>query len=345
MLPYLPMNDPVEVVITLKFLEGLIKPLVELSPRLHVQVIHARETSDIPTEIWERVEVLYTTRVIPTPEEAPRLKWIQFHWAGADHAVQAPILAKPGVQATTLSGASVTQMAEHALMMLLALGHHLPEAGALQKRAEWPLDRWERFSPQELCGSTVGIIGYGSVGREIARLLSGFGATILATKRDAMHPADTGYLPKGLGDPNGDLVQRLYPPQALRSMLKECDFVVVCAPLTSETHNWLDAEALAACKPGAYLVSLSRGGIVDENALIPLLREQKIGGAALDVFSSEPLPADSPLWKLPNVIITPHVAGFSPHYDQRAVVLFAENLQRYLSGLPLHNRINIEKEY
>jgi phosphoglycerate dehydrogenase-like enzyme len=345
MLPTMPTNDPVEVVITLSFLEDLLKPLSEVSPRLHVQVINARETSDIPAEIWGRVEVLYTTRVIPTPEEAPRLKWIQFHWAGADHATSAPILTRPGMQATTLSGASASQMAEHAVLMMLALGHHMPEAAVLQKRAEWPTDRWERFSPRELRGSTVGIIGYGSVGREVARLANEFGAAVLATKRDVMHPSDNGYIPKGLGDPNGDLVLRLYPPQALRSMLKECDFVVVCAPLTTETRNLLGAAELAELKPGAYLVALSRGGVIDYNALTPLLRDQKIGGAALDVFPTEPLPADSPLWKLPNVIITPHIAGFSPDYDQRAVVLFAENMQRYLAGLPLYNRIDIRKEY
>lgn len=338
-------NDPVEVLITLNFNDQLVRQLMDVSPRLHIQVLNVREITDVPSEVWSRVEVLYTNRVLPTPEEAPRLKWIQLHWAGADHAVHAPILAKPGVQATTLSGTSASQMAEHAVLMMLALGHHLPEATALQKRAEWPGDRWERFSPRELRDSTVGIIGYGSVGREIARLVTKFGATVLATKRDVMHPVDTGYMPEGLGDPNGDLVQRLYPPQALSSMLKQCDFVVVCTPLTAETKNLLGAQELASLKPGAYLVALSRGDIVDHSALIPLLRDQKIGGAALDVFPTEPLPADSPLWKLPNVIITPHIAGFSPQYDQRAVQLFAENLQRYLSGLPLHNRISIENEY
>jgi phosphoglycerate dehydrogenase-like enzyme len=176
-------------------------------------------------------------------------------------------------------------------------------------------------------------------------MVTGFGAAVLATKRDVMHPADGGYMPEGLGDPHGDLVRRLYPPQALRSMLKECDFVVVCAPLTAETRNLLGAAELAALKPGAYLVAISRGGLIDYTALLPLLREQKIGGAALDVFPTEPLPADSPFWKLPNVIVTPHIAGFSPDYDRRAVVLFAENLQRYLSGLPLYNRINLEREY
>jgi phosphoglycerate dehydrogenase-like enzyme len=179
----------------------------------------------------------------------------------------------------------------------------------------------------------------------VARLLQTFGATILAAKRDLMHPEDTGYNLEGLGDSGGDLVHRLYPPQALRSMLKKCDFVVVTVPLTTATRGLLNAEALAALKPSACLVDLSRGGVVDHTALIAMLRERKIAGAALDVFPTEPLPADSPLWKLPNVLITPHIAGFSPHYDQRAVDLFAENLHRYLAGLPLYNRLNLEMEY
>ncbi len=339
------MNEPVEVVIAVPITPELADGLRSVSTRLKVSAIPARKVEDIPEDVWARVEVLYTNRILPAPEQAPNLAWIQFHWAGVDHALDAPILHRPGLVVSTLSGASASQMAEHVLAMLLALGHHLPDAFAHQKRIEWPAERWERFSPLELRGSTVGIVGYGSVGRQVARLLQPFGATVLATKRDAMHPEDTGYTPEGLGDPAGDLVHRLYPPQALRSMLKDCDFVVVTVPLTKETRGLLGAEALATLKPGACLVDVSRGGVLDHTALLPLLREHKIAAAALDVFPTEPLPADSPLWKLPNVIITPHVGGFSPHYEARAAALFAENLHRYLADLPLYNRLDLEREY
>lgn len=339
------MSNPVEVLITLPFSEALVKQIGEVSPRLHIHAMVARKVDEVSPELWAQVEVLYTNRVLPTQEQAPRLAWIQAHWAGIDHAVDAPILQRPDLIVTSLSGTSAPQMAEHALMMLLALGHHLPEAFQHQRRAEWPAGRWELFSPVELRGSTVGIIGYGSVGRQIARLLHAFEATVLATKRDVMHPEDTGYTLEGLGDPGGDLVHRLYPPQALRSMLKECDFVVVSVPRTPATLNLLGADELAVLKPGTALVDISRGGIVDHAALIPLLRDRKLAGAALDVFPNEPLPTDSPLWKLPNVIITPHVAGFSPRYDERAVALFVENLRRYLAGLPLYNRLQLEKGY
>jgi phosphoglycerate dehydrogenase-like enzyme len=339
------MDDPIEVLITLPFTDELMKKVTDVSPRILLEKVVARKAEEINEEIWKRVDVLYTNRVLPKPEQAPRLRWIQFHWAGLDHALEEPILQREGMSITSMSGASAPQMAEHAVMMMLALGHHLPDVFAHQKRAEWPSGRWELFNPLELRGSTVGIIGYGSIGRQIARLLQIFGTTVLATKRDIRHPEDTGYTLEGLGDPGGDLVNRLYPPQALASLLKECDYVVVTLPRTSATRGYLGAKELVALKPGAYLVDISRGDIVDHNALIPLLREKKIAGAALDVFPLEPLPADSPLWKLPNVIITPHIAGFSPHYDERAAELFTQNLRRYLEKLPLYNHLDLKLEY
>lgn len=339
------MDETIDVIVTLPFDEELMKQISEVSPRLAVEKIVARKVEDIGDEAWERAEVLYTNRILPKPEQTPKLRWIQFHWAGVDHALDEPILQREGMTITSMSGASASQMAEQAVLMMLALGHHLPEIYSHQKKAEWPSGRWELFSPRELRGSTVGIVGYGSVGRQIARLLQTFGAQVLATKRDILHPEDTGYTLEGLGDPGGDLVNRLYPPQALQSMIKECDFVVVTLPRTKSTIGILGAKELGAFKPGAYLVDISRGEIVDHSALIPLLREHKIAGAALDVFPIEPLPSDSPLWKLPNVIITPHIAGFSPAYDERAIDLFAENLRRYLEELPLYNQLDLKLEY
>lgn len=339
------MNTPVEVLITLPLPEDLIAQLRAVSPRLKITALRARQVEDVSTDLWSRVEILYTDSVLPTPEQAPHLRWIQIHYAGIDHALQAEILQKPEVMVTTLSGVVASKMAEFILLMLLALGHRLPELIANQKRAEWPRDRWEKFSPRELRESTVGIVGYGSIGREVARLLNSFHARVLATKRDAMHPEDTGYMPEGHGDPAGELVYRLYPNQALRSMLKECDFVVVTVPLSPETRHLIGAEELAVLKPSAYLVDASRGGVIEPSALINALKERRLAGAALDVFSEEPLPADSPLWKMPNVLITPHVAGITPHYDRRAMQLFAENLERYLAGLPLYNRFERERGY
>jgi phosphoglycerate dehydrogenase-like enzyme len=339
------MSDPIQVLITTAFLESQLDKLRSVSPRLKFEVRPVTSTEEISDEKWKKVEVLYTSRVLPPPEKVPNLRWIQFHWAGIDHAIDAPVLRKPELVATTLSGAAASQMGEYVLMMLLALSHRLPALLNSQRKAEWPENRWDLFMPLELRDSKVGILGYGSIGRQVARLLFPFRAKVLATKRDVMHPHDNGYTPDGLGDPEGEFVHRLYPPEALRSMLQECDFVVVTLPLTHETENLIGEEELQALKPSAYIIDLSRGGIIDHSALIPALKEKRIAGAALDVFPEEPLPPENPLWKLPNVILTPHISGSTDHYDERAVELFAENLHRYLAGLPLFNRIDVERGY
>jgi phosphoglycerate dehydrogenase-like enzyme len=228
---------------------------------------------------------------------------------------------------------------------MLALSHNLPKMLADQAHTEWSPERLERYLPTELIGSTVGIIGYGSIGQRLARLLQSCGVSILASKRDLMSASKEHFQVDGQGDPNGELVRRLYPGKALGSMLKECDYVVVTVPLTAETRGMLGATQLAAMKPGAFLVDVSRGGVVDHDALATALRKGQLAGAGLDVFPEEPLPADSPLWAQPNVIISPHVAGLSPHYLDRAFLLFKENLRRYLAGEELLNRIHLDRGY
>jgi phosphoglycerate dehydrogenase-like enzyme len=337
--------EPVEILVTIPFPDDLLAPLREVSPRLHIQVMMARKVEDIPADVWSRVEVLYTDRVLPDPVQAANLRWIQFHSAGIDFAIQSPILQKPNIAATTLSGAAAIQTAEYAVMTMLALGHRLLDLTSSQSRTEWPRDRWERFLPRELHGCTVGLVGYGSINRQIARLLQPFGATILAAKRDVMHPSDEGYTPDGQGDPQGDFFHRLYPIAALKSLIRVCDYVVVGMPLTPDTRNMIGAEELAAFKPTAYLIDLARGGIINQAALIAALQEKRIAGAALDVFPEEPLPPNNPLWRIPNVIITPHISGISSHYDERALALFAENLNRYLLGQPLLNRFDPQRGY
>lgn len=338
-------NSPIEVLVTIPFSEAEIQRLRDLSPRLRITVQPVREPAEISKEVWARTEVLYTDRVLPQPEQVSALRWVQFHYAGIDFALELPLLRRPDITFTTLSGAAAPQMAEFALTMILAMGHRLLDLAAHQGRAEWPRERWERFRPIELNSSTVGIVGYGSIGREIARLLRAFGATVLAAKRDVMNPEDTGYTIPGLGDPGGDLFHRLYPYQAMNSMLKDCDFVVVTTPITAETRGMIGINELTSMKPSAFLINLARGGVVDQAALQQVLQERKIAGAALDVFTEEPLPPTSPLWKMPNVLISPHVGGMSQNYNQRAVDLFAENLRRYLTGISLLNLFDLNKGY
>jgi phosphoglycerate dehydrogenase-like enzyme len=236
-------------------------------------------------------------------------------------------------------------MAEFTLMSILALGRRLPGIMADRAKKRWAEDRFERFRPAELRGSTVGLIGYGSIGREVARLCKAFGAQVLATKRDLMRPEDDGYVLDGLGDGRAELVDRLYPPQALGSMVALCDFVVVAVPLTPDTRGVIGKAVLARMKPTAFLIDVSRGGVVDHGALIEALNEKRLAGAALDVYPLEPLPESSPLWEMPGVIVSPHIAGASGQYYERAADLFAENLQRYLTGRPLLNRYDPARGY
>jgi len=339
------LSSPIEVLVIVPYPDTDMQALRELSSRLRITLMPAREIKDIPNDVWAKTNVLYTDHLLPPPELVPELRWVQLHFAGVDFVSNTQLLQTPEVIITTLSGAAAPQMAEYALTMLLALSHRLPELHAGQERTEWPRDRWERYRPVELRTSTVGIVGYGSIGRELARLLRALGSTVLATKRDVMHPADSGYMIPGLGDPGGDMFHRLYPSQAVKSMFKECDFVVVGLPATPETRGLIGAEELAALKPSAYLVNIARGGIVDQSALITALQEKRLAGAALDVFTEEPLHANSPLWKMPNVIISPHIGGMSVNYNRRALDLFTENIKRYLTGSLLLNRYDVKKGY
>ncbi len=339
------MTKNLEVLTTIPFPESVMQKLREVSPHIRLTMHPAQKVEDIPSELWNRVEVLYTDLLMPDPAWVPNLRWIQYHYAGIDFIQNSPLLNKPDCVITNMSGASSIQESEYILGMMLALGHKLPDLIQNQRRAEWPVDRWERFTPTELTGSTVGLVGYGSIARELARLLIPFNVTLLAAKRDVMHPEDTGYTIEGHGDPEGNYFHRLYPIQALKSMISECNFVVVTLPFTPETKNLIGEAELRTMKPGSFLIVISRGGIVDEAALHKVLEEKHLGGAVLDVFSQEPLPSESPLWKSANAILTPHVSGFSPLYKERAGLLFAENLRRYLRGEPLLNQYEVGRSY
>lgn len=335
----------IEILTTVPFPEPVMQSLRGITPRIRLSFHPAKKAEDIPQEIWNKAEVLYTDILLPDISLVPNLKWVQFHYAGIDFVQESSLLTNPQLKITSMSGASAIQEGEYILGMMLAMGHKFPDLVINQTKAEWPADRWERFLPVELTGSTVGLLGYGSIAREVARLLQPFNVTILAAKKDVMHPVDEGYTVEGHGDPGGNYFNRLYPIEALKSMIKDCDFVVVTLPLTPATRGLIGEAELKAMKPGAFLIHISRGGVVDETALLQALQEKRIAGAAVDVFSQEPLPAEHPLWKAPNLFITPHVSGFSPNYKDRAGEMFIENLKRYLHDEPLLNLYYPERYY
>ncbi|MCB8941224.1 MAG: D-2-hydroxyacid dehydrogenase [Ardenticatenaceae bacterium] len=292
-----------------------------------------------PDDWTTEAEIYYALGAVPPLTKAPNLQWVQTHYAGVD-SLESSELWHSDLLITTASGVHAANMAQYALTQILAWAHRVPNWFAYKQTKTWAKNRWDTFVPQELRGKTLGILGYGSIGRELARLAKPFGLKILVTKQDARQLNDTGFAFPGQGDPNGDLPDRIYPSEATRSMLAECDFVVITLPLTERTRHLIDEEMLKAMKPAAFLVNIGRGAIVNEADLVRGLKKGWLAGAGLDVFEEEPLPEDSPLWQLENVLLTPHISGFTPHYDDRATDIFAENLRRYLAGEPLLNQVN-----
>jgi phosphoglycerate dehydrogenase-like enzyme len=339
----MPSSDTIRVIVAMNFSDEIMAQLRAVSPRYQIE----RHFPNVPDSALAEAEILYTGAYFPDPARASHLRWIQMHSAGIDHAAHQPIIQAEDVEVTTTSGIHATPIAEYCMMMMLAFAYKLPTMLRLQAKAEWPEKQRSVFSPRELRGQTLGIVGYGSIGRELARLADSFDMTVLAAKRDVMHPElpEDKYQESGIGDPTGQIPARLYPPEALASMAQECDFLVLIAPLTGDTSHLVNEAVLGAMKKTAVLINVARGNIVDEAALISALAAGRIAGAALDVFEEEPLPSTSPLWGMENVIISPHVAGNSSRYHEKAAALFAENLQRYIEKRPLLNKLERKRGF
>ena len=337
--------DTVQVLSTMAFPVEWLDRLRAISPRLVVAQQTATAAAELPNDVWARTDVLYTGSAFPENGWAPRLRWVQLDTSGVDH-VRDTALWGSDVEITTLNGVAPSNMAEFATMMMLAFGHHLRPMIEHQQRREWPTfaERWDRFMPSELRGATVGVVGYGSIGREIGRVCHALGMRVLAMRRSGGRVRET----FRITDLEGSLYpepDRTYTPHQLAEMLPECDYVVLVVPHTAESTNMIDEAAFRAMKPSAMLINIARGGVVDEAAMIRALREGRIAGAALDVFEQEPLPADNPLWEMDNVIISPHVAGYTPHYHDRIFGVFSQNLIRFLEGNPLLNLADREQGY
>jgi phosphoglycerate dehydrogenase-like enzyme len=300
--------------------------------------VHSRE------EFGELVsggcDVLLTFRLPQdTLDRAPGIRWIQLLSAGADRVLAGPLKGS-SIPLTTASGIHATPIAEYTLGSMLAYAHRIHLAIRAQIRHEWSRSRALTENIDELRGRTIGIIGYGSIGRETARLAQTFGMKVLALKRNPADRADTGWCPAGLGDPDGKIPARFYGPDEREAILRESDYVSVTLPLSPHTRKFIGAREIAAMKPGAYLVNIGRGQVIDEAAMIAALKAGKIGGAGLDVFEHEPLEPDSPLWDMENVILTPHVSGDNRGYMDKACELFVENLKRFVANRPLLNLVD-----
>lgn len=244
-----------------------------------------------------------------------------------------PEVKESDVLLTNSRGANAKPVAEHAIALMMALTRNIH----LSVRAQ--LNRsWERSSLRngvEVEGLTLGIIGFGAIGKEISRKAHHLGMKVIATRR-AVSQANSEEIP--------DYVT-LYSMVDLYHVLQESDVVMICLPLTNETSNLIGEAELKRMKRTSYIINVSRGQIINEDALIRALREGWVGGAGLDVFGSHPLPEESPLWELPQVIITPYISASSPHTMKRAMTIFADNLLRLSSGMPLQNVVNKEIGY
>jgi phosphoglycerate dehydrogenase-like enzyme len=265
----------------------------------------------------------------------PRLAWVHSATAGVER-VLTPASRQRGLVITNARGVFSQPIAEYVLMMILAVSRRLPQLLELQRERTW-----QPLEGAELADVTVGVVGLGSIGRAVASLASAFGCRVIATRRRSEIGGATGGDPSADADAPGDLqLDRILGPDGLPELLAESDFVVLAAPLTPATENLIDAPALEAMKPGAWLINVARGRLIDERALVRALHEGQIGGAILDTFRDEPLPATSPFYGLDNVIVTPHTSWSSGRVLDRSVELFCANLRRYAVGEPLTNVVD-----
>jgi len=291
--------------------------------------LHA-ESEAAMVRLMPTVEVAFTSRLTERAfDAAPALRWVHSPAAGVG-SMLFPAMKASRVVLSNSRGMNAVAVAEHALMLMLAALRRMPEALRAQSERRWIAN--DLSGLPSLRGRSLLIAGLGAIGCELARMASGLGMRVIGTRREIGEP-----LPEGVAE--------AYDPSALPALLPAADVVVVAAPLTAETRGMIGAAELALMKSSAWLVNVARGKLVDERSLILALERRAIAGAALDVFEHEPLPVTSPLWSMPNVIVTPHVAGFREDYWEAATDLFAANLRRYLAGEAVANIVDKRAGY
>jgi phosphoglycerate dehydrogenase-like enzyme len=360
-----PAERPVRYLSTLAFDDEFLQRIRDVSPRVVVEQITADSAADIPAALWGRIDVLHTSAVFP-PDGVPcSADWIQLDTSGADHLADQPVW-RSNATITTLGGVGPVAMAEYVMFSVLGLAHRLPALVAARSDRSWPPPRTAAalLTPAPIRGTTMAIIGYGRIGQEISRVAAAFGVSVIGVRRsghlpaepagahyDGRHVAGRPIAPRTSGvepdvaiTPVADHVV-VVDASRLDDVLEQADWVVVVLPRTPQTRGMFDANRFARLKPGAMLVNASRGGIVDERAMLVALRDGRLAGAALDVFDAEPLPPDSVWWSEPGVFVTPHVAGLTPDYRAHVEHIVTENLRRFLSGTPLMNEVDRTRGY
>jgi D-2-hydroxyacid dehydrogenase (NADP+) len=317
------------------FTEWRPKPVLSDSIRKRfpeVRMLHLQNYYQLPAELPDTdIFVGYSLRADQL-KDAKKLKWIHSTASGVKQLMY-PELQKSGIIVTNPSGIFSVPMAEHSIGLMLALARNLPDTVREQDRANWSQQElWDK--PQhltELNGQTLLIVGYGSIGREVAKRAKAFDLRVLGVTRSGK--ADRTYL------------DGVFPAKELEVPLAQADFVLLCAPETDETKLLIGAEQLARMKRGARLINIARGSLLDEVALILALESGGLGGAAIDVAQTEPLPPESPLWKAPNLLITPHTSGVSDQLWIRQSRILMDLLERWFDGRELFNQVDFERGY
>ncbi len=285
------------------------------------------------------VEVIIGSRPPTDLAGVPSLRWLQTRSAGVDHLAADPPW-RHGLVVTNAKGVYAVPIGEYVSGMVLRI--HQPAAiwAADQAAHHWPEGDPTLISIVR--GTTAVIAGYGSIGREVARQLAALGVRITAVKPRPEIRRDDSYRVPGTGDPDGSIPERIVGDAELGEVVREADLLVVTMPLTEATRGIVSRAVIAALPERAWLINVARGALVDEPALLEALRAGRLAGAVLDVFGREPLPADSPWWDVPNVIVTPHASGHTLRFFDELVI---ENVRRYLAGEPLLNLVDPERGY
>lgn len=303
-----------------------------LGHALELIVLPPDPAGRLPDETCARVELAFfsgdvfptfSRQFFSTVRKAPKLAWLHVFNAGVDHPIYTEMMQR-GARLTTSSGSTAEPIAQTAITGMLMLGRNFPRWLAAQARHEWDPARAPDL-PRDLREQKVLVVGLGSIGSEIARLAKALGMTVIGIRRSGRHP--------------GDHADQVAPPERLDALLSEADWLVIACPLSPETRNLITAERLQRLPRGARVVNIGRGEIIDEPALIAALQSGHLGGAYLDVFAQEPLPAESPLWDMQNVIVTPHNSAAAAGNDGRVYDIFLGNLDRWLRGEPLVNEV------
>lgn len=308
--------------------DDLLEPLRRRHP--DVELVLCTDYPSLPRLLEEHApEALYTVRFAGTPNfprpailAAPSLRWVSVGGSGTDHL--AP-WDPERLTVTNAAGVGASTMAQYAIAAALHFTLGLPGFAAAQRER-----RWAPGNVGSVEGKCMLILGLGKTGQAVARLAKAHGMRVLGLRA---RPAPT------------DCVDRVEPAARLHDLLAEADFLVVSVPLTAETRGLLDASAFARLKPGAVLIDVSRGGVVRQAALIEALASGRLKGAALDVFETEPLPADNPLWGMENVTITPHCSSVDAGWEVRSIEMFCDNLDRWKRGETLSNIVDPRRGY